>query len=392
MFKQFSYTSPLSKQFFQVTHPEIWDKMMIAWEQEKYSEVIYGVFEYLGQPLSENEQKFPIHKQLTHGSVVLNFEVTESQINIEAPFLDISEAQVKPLFRQALQLNFEPLSLSKIALKGEHLCFYYQCPLNDCEPSKIYDALREICLHADNYDDTFIKRFHAKRILDPVIFPVSNEVADQAWHCFTTYLKECNDMLQMLEQKRMHTYMWDVLIITLMKIDSIIVPQGHLRSELERGISMLSGEGDLSEKIQRGRAFLASLEKISKEALTADLYTINMLVPYKTLAGGDTIKSKIVKAIEQAEGEMEEGDTMAACLTLNYHILNMLYYSTVESTYEKALLQTLVDSSGHSFQEAARILISGLRLLSTSIKATTRNFPQKQSFSTSKSHSKRIFN
>jgi hypothetical protein len=155
---------------------------------------------------------------------------------------------------------------------------------------------------------------------------------------------------------------------------------------------MLSGEGDLSEKIQRGRAFLASLEKISKEALTADLYTINMLVPYKTLTGGDTIKSKIVKAIEQAEGELEEGDTMAACLTLNYHILNMLYYSTVESNYERALIQALVDSSGHSFQEAARILISGLRILSTSIKATTRNFPQKQSFSTSKSHSKRIFN
>jgi len=64
MFKQFSYTSPLSKQFFQVTHPEIWDKMMIAWEQEKYSEVIYGVFEYLGQPLSENEQIS--HPQTTH--------------------------------------------------------------------------------------------------------------------------------------------------------------------------------------------------------------------------------------------------------------------------------------------------------------------------------------
>lgn len=391
MFKQFSFTTPITKQQFQITLPQVWDQVLTAWEQEKYPEVIFGLFEYLGQPLSKEEQKFPLFKQLTHGSVVLKLSVTEDIFSIEAPFLDISEAQVKPLFRQALQLNFEPLSLSKIALKGNHLCFYYQCALNDCEPSKIYDALREICLNADNYDDTFIIRFKAKRIIEPNIFPVNEEVSIQAWEYLKAYLDECKQMLQMLEQKRMHAYMWDVLIITLMKIDFILAPQGHLRSELERGISMLSGEGELSEKIQRGRAFLASIEKITKENLAADLYTINMLVPYKTMISGEALKSKIVKAIEQAESELEVGDTMAACLTLNYHILNLLYYSTVESSYEKGLQQILVDSSGQSYQEAARILISGLRMLSTSINTSSRNFPEKQSFSTSKSHSKRVF-
>ena len=107
---------------------------------------------------------------IPHGSITLQLNITDDEFKVHAPFLNISGSKRIPLLRKVTELNFSPLNLSSIFLDGDQLAFRYSSPISLCEPYRTYDALREICIYADSYDDEFINKFNASWIRGEVVF------------------------------------------------------------------------------------------------------------------------------------------------------------------------------------------------------------------------------
>ena len=147
-----------------------WDTVLSQYENGKHKEALVGILHYLDPELAERTGKAD-QTQFTvpHGSIVVNFEIADEKVNIWAPFVKLPEQNPIPLLRQAAQINFNPLKLAQVVLEGEDLVFRYSCPLELCEPYKMYDVFYEICTYSDAYDDDFIEKFKARRLREPVI-------------------------------------------------------------------------------------------------------------------------------------------------------------------------------------------------------------------------------
>jgi hypothetical protein len=372
MNKSFSYFTPVVRQKTLSAKPERWAKTQEYWEKKAYRKCVLHILEYLGVETSDDKNVYELH----HGSITIYLTIKDEHVYIEAPFLDISKGQQLPLLRQAAQINFEPLTLTNILLKDEQLKFFFETPLKMSEPFKIFDVLKEICIHADNYDDAFIKRFKALRIIEPNIKPYSAEEKDLALKYFKTILSETKEAIGYMEEKRLHSYIWDVLILMLLRIDDCISPQGHLRGRIEKYMSDMVGTFDLSEKIVIGKAALKEISAISDTDFLEDLYLIETLVPFKTLSTADTLKSRLSRALSQVEKEYQDGDYLACTLTAPYHLLYLLYEYSLTPDHYALVKDFLPSGSGLPFKESADIYLSKLREITSNIRQSDISLPE----------------
>ncbi|HUM51380.1 MAG TPA: hypothetical protein PK431_06165, partial [Chitinophagales bacterium] len=149
---------------------DAWNTVLDKFDNKQYAEVVRGCINYVDSAI---ETKFAnadkTEYNIPHGSIIVQVKITTNELIVNAPFLSLESAKQVPLLRQVAQLNFTPLALSRIDLEGDKLYFRCEVPLDACEPYKVYDIFREICINADNYDDEFITKFDAKRIQEPKI-------------------------------------------------------------------------------------------------------------------------------------------------------------------------------------------------------------------------------
>jgi hypothetical protein len=372
MNKSFNYSYPLARQVFNNTQPDLWVKVQEAWEKENFEECIILLLSYLGIETQTGLKRY----DLRHGSVTIYLELKEASLNITAPFLDISQGQKIPLLRQATQLNFEPLTITRIILKEEQLTFHFSAPYELCEPYKVFDVLKEICIHADNYDDAFIRRFKARRVVAPSVIPYPEDQAREAMAVFRIILNETQEAVNFLEQKRMHAYIWDVLILMLLRIDFVMTPQGHLRGRLEYYITEMLSAFDLSEKISKGKAVLKEFQQLKDADILEDLYQIQTLVPFKTLATPDTVRNRLSRALQQVEKEFQEGQYLACSLTAPFHILYLLYEHALDEENYKLIKDLLPSSSGKPFKEVAIHFRNGLKEILSGIQQLPVELPE----------------
>lgn len=344
----------------------IWDKVISQYENGNYTDAIRDCINYVDPSI---EKKFAnadkTEYYVPHGSVIVHLKITDSEFMVEAPFLTIDGAKQVPILRQVAQLNFTPLSVSRIELQGDQLYFKFRCPLNVAEPYKIYDVLREICINADNYDDEFISKFGAKRIQEPKIYAYTSEQKAAAWTTIQQYIKEAFEAYEQLENKRLTSYLWDVLVITLLKIDYFCAPQGTLRNEIEKTIVYLNSKDDYYQRLSGGKEYLKKLQNYEQAKFENDLYKIDVFVPYKFRTNLESIRNILKYAYETAEKEIKAMDYIGATCTLEYGILNLFYSNNVEDSIAEVLTKAMEEASAKPMQQASGILFDAVKKIST---------------------------
>ena len=345
----------------------VWDKVMNEYETGKYADAIRNCINYIDPGI---EKKFAnadrTEYDVPHGSIIANVKISETEFTVTAPFLSIENAKQVPVLRQVAQLNFTPLTISRIDLEGDKLYFKFACPLSAAEPYKIYDVLREICINADNYDDEFITKFGAKRIREPKIYAYTQEQKDTAWNGIQQYIKEAFEAYEQLENKRLTSYLWDILVITLLKIDYFCAPQGALRNEIEKTLIYLNSKDDYYQRLSGGKEFLKKLQSFDKAKFENDLYKIDVFVPYKFRTNLESIRNILKYAYETSEKEIKALDYIGSTCTLEYGILNLFYSNNVEDAISEVLTKAMEEASGKSMQDASRILFDAVKKVMTS--------------------------
>ncbi|MCP4123367.1 MAG: YbjN domain-containing protein [Bacteroidetes bacterium] len=344
------------------THDKAWDQVLDCHKQKDFKGIIRGIINYVDPDLAVrcgNAERTVF--EIPHGSISLNISMIGDHLDVEAPFLSISESKRIPLMRKVNEMNFSPLNLSSIQLEGDRLFFRYSCPIELCEPYKTYDTLREICVYADSYDDEFIQKFDASWIKEPSIKPYSSNKIDAAKTHLSLYINEAKDGISYFETKRAFNLAWDLIVITLMKIEYYIQAQGLLRTEIEKMISYQTGSRDpINEKVSRGKAFLKKLEDYPAEELEKYLYATETFIPYKVRSNQQSIRSNSETAFAQTKKEIEQGNHLGATFSLLYHFYNLFYHNDVPGDIRERVEGALKAASAKPFHESSTILFTAL--------------------------------
>lgn len=337
---------------------DVWDSVVELFNSGKHKESVVRMFDYINPDINKRfaNADFTEYK-IPHGSVIVHIKIEGNNLNVKSPFLKLPEKNAIPLLRQIGEINFHPLTLATIQLEGNDLNFKYSTPTHACDPWKMYYVYREICTYADNYDDDFIQKFGAIRFQEPLIQKFDKNQIDTIRNTFQTILKEAEEYIEYFEKKRITAFVWDIVIQTLMKLDSYVAPQGVMRTDIEKTISVLQNKNfSLHEKVEKGKAYLKKLSQIKPEEFEETLYISDVFTPIKFTSNHEDVKSHAQNQYETAKNEMAKADYMGATLSMMYMFLYEFYYYYPEANDANLMTNAMENASGKPWNEAAQIL------------------------------------
>ncbi|MGD2091110.1 MAG: hypothetical protein PVH61_33350 [Candidatus Aminicenantes bacterium] len=342
--------------------PMKWDIVLDFYDRGLYKDVIIGILDYVDSELvSKRGNPAKTDFVIPHGSAIVKIKIDDKNFHVTAPFLEVPSTHNIPLLRQVSEINLFPLNLSTIVLENNQLIFKYSCPLEMCEPYKIYDVLREICRYADAYDDDFIKKFNARWIHRPVIRTFAQKYTDYAWNRVQFYIQEASAYIDYLERKRLIEFCLDMMVITLMKIDYYAVPQGAIMTEIERAVSQLQdNETPINDRIRKGREILSSLKNHSKQEFTKDLYVAEVFIPLRLNFTNEMVEPYFQRYYEVAKKEMAAREYLGAVLTLQSAFIGLFYNYIFPEDIKELITTALVQSNHKPWDKAASVLWQAL--------------------------------
>ena len=342
--------------------PMKWDIVLDLYDRGLYKDVIIGILDYVDSELvTKRGNPAKTDFVIPHGSAIVKIKIDDKNFHVTAPFLEVPSTHNIPLLRQVSEINLFPLNLSTIVLENNQLIFKYSCPLELCEPYKIYDVLREICRYADAYDDEFIKKFNARWVHRPVIRTFAQKYTDYAWNRVQLYLQEASAYIDYLERKRLIEFCLDMMAITLMKIDYYAVPQGAVRTDIERVVSQLQdNETPINDRIRKGREFLSSLKGHTKQEFTKDLYVAEVFIPLRLNFTNEMVEPYFQRYYEVAKKEIAAREYLGAVLTLQTAFFSLFYNYIFPDDIKEIISTALVQSSHKPWDKAASVLWEAL--------------------------------
>jgi len=341
-----------------------WEKVLDLFYNGMSEQAIIGIIDFVDSQLVQktgNRDKSEFN--IPHGSIMVNLKIDKHNFHVTVPFLKVPDANYVPLLRQATQSNIHPLNLSEIVLENHQLVFKYTCPLEMCEPHKIYDVLKEICTYADryNYNDEFIKKSGAARIHEPVIRRFSRDFINFAWQRIQLYLKEASAYIQLFQRKGLDHHTWQLLFITLLKIYYYLEPQGILGTTIEKAIAFLRHrETPLTDKLRKGVEFLKYLQNYNPEEFAKNLYAVDVFIPIKYSIDVEQIETYWQVVSGPVKESIAAKDYTAVVLTIQDAFFDLLYNYIIPHSTRRVIIESLLNSNGKTWAAACSILGNAL--------------------------------
>lgn len=354
-----SFTKTVASGIKKFSDPKYWDNAKKYFDEGNYTNAFYATLNYIDEDLinkygnaNKTEFTFP------QGSAVVIVKIEDSQVKITAPFVKIPNTKFLPIFRKCTELNFKVMTLPQIVIKDNYLIFQYTMPLDLCEPYKLYDVLRDIAQNADKYDDEFVEKFGAERIMQPMISNYDNsQIADILANC-KAIAKEALSHIEYFESKRRMGNACDALFVGLKRIDYYCEPSGMMYKKLDDSLSeMFNGNNDWVGKLKIGKQFLASIDKISQEELQQDVFVGFSLMPLKRNASRNFLEEFIENHLNEAISLHNNADYISSTYYSLYTLYSILANYNLEENSKNAIEYSLKKAAGQPWEEASDTLL-----------------------------------
>jgi len=354
-----------------------WDIAMDAYDAKNYRKALIETINYINPDLlkakntSEN-----IELVRGQGSAEIHVNISETTFSVKAPFLRATDATNKvALYRKIAEVNFNPLTLAQIHLKEDTLWFEYLSPIALCQPYKVYDVLREICVYADDYDDEFVEKYKADFYKETNTQPLAGEETEKVWQQISTILTEYNDYSAFFKEKRWNAFQWDIIVISLLKIVNMPYVHGTLRTKLQEYVyNLFNNQIDFQHRIDKGTNFMVQLCEKSKEDFMKDIYHADAFISLKWRSSVQILQDDAKNLEATVTKYVNDGDNFSLCYFLQYNFLYTLYNFNVEEVHKNAIYDVLEQVSGLEPQVAAPKLLKTYRMfLNGSTKVASGN-------------------
>jgi len=357
-----SYISSIQSKQSSKIQDEKWDEAVAFFNAKEYHLILPTLLSYVGIDLQS--AKAGESYVIPHGSVEVNINQTDTELCIKCPFLDISNAKKIPLMRRLAELRMYPLILTNIVLEDDLVYFSFSCPINLCEPYKIYAVLREICYYADSYDDEFIEKFDAKHLQEPKITLFSNDLKEEAYANYQKILAEGMQRFNHYMEKRDQNNAWYTLNITFKRIEFYAEPQGYLRTVLEKAIDGIFDRSiPFQNRLLNGKTSLEKLKAYTSDKFSEDLYQVETFIPYKYSGKKENIRENWEASYSDAQDMITNGRFEDATNLILSSFYGLFYYNLVDEAISKPITNVMAQANGLDWNQAGPMLLKGMQAI-----------------------------
>ena len=333
---------------------------MDAFEAKDFKTALLETINYINpEILSGKDTSGTIDIVRGQGSAEIQVNVTEDRFLVKAPFLKITGATNKvALYRKIAEVNFHPLTLAQIHLSNEELWFDFEMPISLCQPYKVYDVLREICVYADDYDDEFVDKYKADFYKEANVQPLAGSEVDHVWQQISAILEDYKSLSTLFKEKRWNNFQWDIIVISVLKIVNMPYVHGNLRTKLQEYVSnMFNGQIDFQYRIDKGTKFMLELCEKPKEDFMGDIYHADAFISLKWRSSVQILQEEVKNWEPTITKYIKDNDNFSLSYFLQYNYLYMLYNFNVEENHKNAIYDVLEVASGKEPHIAAPKLL-----------------------------------
>lgn len=354
-----SFTKTVATGIKKFSNPKHWDNAKKLFDEGNYLNSFYATLNYIDEELISkfgNEDKTEF--TFPQGSAVVKVKLEDKNVNITAPFVKIPETKFLPIFRKCTELNFKVMTLPQIVIQNDYLVFQYSMPLELCEPYKLYDVLRDIAQNADKYDDEFVEKFGAERIMEPMVTNYDNaKMADIVVNC-KKIAKEALEHLNYFEGKRRMGNACDALYVGLKRIDYYCEPSGMFYKKIDDALAaMFNRNNDWIGKLKPGKQLLAAIDTMTEEDFKQDVFIGFSVMPLKRNASRNYLEEWIENHLNETISLHNSGDYISSTYYALYTLYSILANFNLEENSKKAIEYSLNKAAKQPWEDASDTLL-----------------------------------
>lgn len=350
------YRRPIPSIGDPVIHVEHWEKAIDAYDEKEFRKSVFEVLNYINPSLlKDKDLSGDVDIVQMQGSAEIQVKITDKLFSIKAPFLRITnETNKVALLRRVGEVNFSPLGLASIVLRGDELWFEYEMSLVVCQPNKVYDLLHEVCVYADDYDDQFIEKYKASFYKEPTITALTEKEQDEVWSQITDIFEDYHNYTQFFIEKRWTNFQWDNVVISLLKLSNMPYIHGKLRSDLIEYVrNLFNGDLDFQFRVDKGVNFMKKLSAKPREEIMKNAYHAEQFISLRWRSSPQIITDRLKGNLEQVQKYEKEESNFSLSYYLQFTLLKLIYDFNLEESYKKAIEKVMEDVSGLEPDEAA---------------------------------------
>jgi len=354
------YVRPIAKIDDPVNKTEFWDEAVDAFDEKKYKQTVMAVINYINPGLLKDKNTGEdVEITQMQGSAEIQVKITDDTFSVKAPFLKITpETHKIPLLRRVAEANFAPLMLAQIHLKGDELWFEYEMPIELSYPNKVYDILRNVAVFSDDYDDVFIENYKAAFYKPPAYKALSEAEKAVVWQQISDIFEDYKNYSEFFKEKRWDDYIWDLLVISLLKISNMPYVHGKLRSDLIREIGHLfDGDIDYNYRMEKGEAYIKKLMNTPEEEIMKNVYHADIFISLRWRSSPQIITDRLKHYVEHVEKNRKNERCFNQAYYLQVAFLKLIYDYNLEEDYKQAIYDVLEKVSGMEPEKAAPELL-----------------------------------
>ena len=227
-------------------------------------------------------------------------------------------------------------------------------PISVCQPNKVYDIIREVCIYADDYDDMFIENYNAAFYKTPKYTPLTDSEKEQVWNQISEILEDYKNYSQFFKEKRWDDFEWDISVISMLKISNMPYINGILRTDLQEYISNLfNGNLDFNFRKNKGTNFMKELCAKSKEEIMSNAYHADSFISLRWRSSEQIIKDWANGRLEMVQKYEKKESNFNQSYYLQFQFLKLIYDYNLEENYCNVIHNVLEEVSGLTPTEAA---------------------------------------
>lgn len=333
-----------------------WDKAVDAYDNKDFKQSVIEVINYINTSALkgvDTTKDFEIIKE--QGSAEIHISLTSTELFVKAPFLKVTDSTNKiALFRKVSELNFSPLTLAQVYLKGDALWFEHKCPLELANPYKVYEVFREISVNADDYDDEFVEKFKADFYSENTGKELTEEEQTTVWNQIDQIREDYKIYSQAFKEKRKDNFQWDIVLISVLKLSNMPYVNGMLRTKLQEYVNnMMNGNIDFNFRVDKGTSFMKKLCNMSKEEIMKDVYHADSFISLRWRSSTEIMQNEAKDMEEIVRNYQKNNDNFALSYYLQVSFLHLVYKFNLETERLDMIYNVLEDVSGLEPHEGA---------------------------------------
>ncbi len=337
-----------TEQAINLTRTEKWENAEKLYLQKKYLEAYKNLLEYLLVPdlnnINYQVDNHLIRFELFQGSKKIIGKITEEEIEVYSDVVRYSGGLPTELMELLLQDNFQ-YNYSKFILTPETIRLGFNAPVSVVPPQILYQALKELSITADNYDDILIEKY---KNFTPINTQHIIQLPEHQIETKIKYLRQwTKERLSLVEklsrdkrQKEINKGTISYLLLSLIyKIYYLLAPEGVLLDYLRKLDSFFwNNTLDIVSKNDYLFTSLSDLAEWSDSEIAKSLYRVISTFSVVSAVDNAKIIDFISTELEGAKQYIIEGFPNLFNVVIEYIIGYLNFHIAL-----KPLLKELLD-------------------------------------------------